>query len=81
MSLPSRFLDAVGRSRIGSHVHRVPVDGVGAQLFPCNLVFEYAADLPRDLRFSGYYTLAKSLAYQRALLTGPDPPGFEPVGC
>jgi hypothetical protein len=27
----------VGRSKDGSHVHHVPFDGVGAQLFPCNL--------------------------------------------
>lgn len=26
-----------GRSQGGSHVHHQPVDGVGAQLFPCNL--------------------------------------------
>jgi hypothetical protein len=34
----------------GSHVHHQPVDGIGAQLFPCSPRHGYAADLHRDPR-------------------------------
>jgi len=34
-------------TRSGSHVHRVPVDRIGAQLSRCGLAVEYAAGIPR----------------------------------
>ncbi len=35
-----------GRLRVGSHVHHVPVDGLGAQLFPCSLAMGTPQSFP-----------------------------------
>ncbi len=65
----------------GSHVHQQPVDGMGAQLFPCNL----ATVTPQAFTVASWPTPSAGLGVtdrlpdQRALLPGPDPPGFEPV--
>jgi len=50
VSLPVDQLAAgrEGQPRDGSHVHHVPVDGIGAQLCRYSLAPGYAAGLPRE---------------------------------
>ena len=37
LPVPALAVRQEGRHRSGSHVHLVPINGIGAQLFPCNL--------------------------------------------
>ena len=62
----------------GSHVHHQPVDGGGAQLFPCSL----ATATPQAFTVASWRQLpcpTRSrppwLPGERALLSGPHPPG------
>jgi len=68
-----------GRSRSGSHVHHQPIDGVGTQLFPCSLAtstpqaFLVASSPAHE---TGFGVAARIICGQRALLSGPHPPGW-----
>ena len=65
-----------------SHVHHVPVGGIGAQLFPCSLATATpqaftVASKPANPRPTRSRPPQPSAG--RALPTGPDPPGLEPA--
>jgi hypothetical protein len=62
-----------GQPQDGSHVHRRPIDGGGAQLFPLHPRHEYAADLPHGLRASHEIPTPESPTRSRQACTAPRP--------
>jgi hypothetical protein len=68
----------VGGPGNGSHVHHAPVDGGGAQLFPCSLVTvtpqTFTVTTEPNFPISTRCCLSW-LPNRPALLSGPDPPG------
>ena len=81
--LPFTALDGrcQGRSRDGSHVHHVPVDGGGAQLFPMQPRHKYAADFSRGLLTGFINQLRSRRPSRRSTCTAARPKSarLEPV--
>lgn len=80
VTVPDGVLDGhhEGEHDVGSHVHLVPFDGIGAQLFPCSLV----TTTPQTFIVTSVSanpgptrSCPSPPGNGHALLTGPDPPG------
>ena len=78
--LPSATASHWGGRLDGSHVHHIPIDGGGAQLFPCRLAVGTPQSFP-VASGKGYLADRSHHRYStmRTAAASPDPPGFEPV--
>jgi hypothetical protein len=67
-----------GQPQDGSHVHRQPIDGGGAQLFPCSLAMSTPQTFLMASAPATKFRRRSRPPHQggRALLLGPHPPGW-----
>src|SRR6266571_5046233 len=70
-----------GRHRGASHVHRIPVGGGGAQLYPCSIAPGQPQPSPGPRRRDriARHRVGRHLLRRATHCLGPDPPGLGPL--
>ena len=80
-SFPAGREEGRGGPRDGSHVHRSPIDGGGAQLYPCSIAIgqPQPSPWPRRQDVPPRRRVGRHLPRRSPCCHGPDPPGLGPL--